>query len=148
MLDDRMAIFRQRVWSATATAGMNAGRIVDEIIADLFPETTDSARREGCDRMFRNGVLASVKALLKNSVSPEAQLDFAAISDDFASIVKKLHSQTYWVEAIEAHIPVPQLIAQPELLDDARRFMRRKGEECLAEADRLDDLYAAVTGAK
>ena len=35
--------------------------------------------------------------------------------------------------------------AEAALLDDARRFMRRKGIECLAEADRLDALYAAVT---
>jgi len=30
------------------------------------------------------------------------------------------------------------------LLDDARRFMRRKGIECLSEANRLDALFAAV----
>ena len=41
---------------------------------------------------------------------------------------------------------VPDLIAEPDLLDDARRFMRRKGLECLAEANRLDALYTAVTG--
>jgi hypothetical protein len=32
-----------------------------------------------------------------------------------------------------------------DLLEDARRSMRRKALECLAEADRLYALYAAVT---
>jgi hypothetical protein len=36
-------------------------------------------------------------------------------------------------------------IADLDLLEDARRSMRRKALECLAEADRLDALYAAVT---
>jgi hypothetical protein len=31
------------------------------------------------------------------------------------------------------------------LLEEKRRAMRRKGLECLAEADQLDALYAAVT---
>ncbi len=35
--------------------------------------------------------------------------------------------------------------ADPALLAEARRSMRRKALECLAEADRLDALYAAVT---
>jgi hypothetical protein len=32
-----------------------------------------------------------------------------------------------------------------DVLEDARRAMRRNALECLAEADRLDALYAAVT---
>jgi hypothetical protein len=36
-------------------------------------------------------------------------------------------------------------IGDRDLLEDARRAMRRKALECLAEADRLDALYAAVT---
>lgn len=35
--------------------------------------------------------------------------------------------------------------ADLDLLEDARRSMRRKALECLAEADRLDALYGAVT---
>ena len=36
----------------------------------------------------------------------------------------------------------------PALLDEMRRFMRRQALDHLAEADRLDALYAAVTGEK
>jgi hypothetical protein len=36
-------------------------------------------------------------------------------------------------------------IADPDLLEEARRSMRRKALEYLAEADRLDALYEAVT---
>ena len=35
--------------------------------------------------------------------------------------------------------------ADPALLAEARRSMRRKALECLAEADRLDALFAAIT---
>jgi hypothetical protein len=35
--------------------------------------------------------------------------------------------------------------ADLDLLEYARRAMRRKALECLAEADRLDALYGAVT---
>jgi hypothetical protein len=36
----------------------------------------------------------------------------------------------------------------PVLLDEMRRAMRRQAFEHLAEADRLDALYAAITGEK
>jgi hypothetical protein len=36
-------------------------------------------------------------------------------------------------------------ITDLDLLEDARRSMRRKALECLDEADRLDALYVAVT---
>ena len=36
-------------------------------------------------------------------------------------------------------------IADLDLLEDARHSMRRKALECLAEADRLDALFAAIT---
>jgi hypothetical protein len=49
------------------------------------------------------------------------------------------------VESADEYVDVPSLIAEPALLNDARKFMRRKGEECLAEAKILDELYAAVT---
>jgi len=59
--------------------------------------------------------------------------------------VKDLRSKSYFVESAEEYVAVPDLIVEPDLLDDARRFMRRKGVECLTEADRLDALFAAVT---
>ena len=63
----------------------------------------------------------------------------------FAPLVKDLRSKSYFVESAAEYVAIPHLIAEPELLDDARRFMRRKGKECLDEADRLDALFAAVT---
>jgi hypothetical protein len=39
-------------------------------------------------------------------------------------------------------------IADLGLLEDARRAMRRKALECLAEADRLDALFVAVTSTR
>ena len=58
--------------------------------------------------------------------------------------MQDLRSKSYFVESAEEYVLIPDLIAEPPLLDDARRFMRQKGKECLDEADRLDALYAAV----
>ena len=41
--------------------------------------------------------------------------------------------------------PHSRSIADPVLLDDARKHLRRKGDQTIEEARRLDQLYAAVT---
>jgi len=87
-----------------------------------------------------------VKRILRNRHDGLTQTDFADRCDAFAPLVSDLRSKSYFVESAQEYVVVPDLIAEPDLLDDARRFMRRKGLECLAEADRLDALYAAVTG--
>ena len=48
---------------------------------------------------------------------------------------------------MKTHPPSPSNPTDdPVLLDEMRRAMRRQALEHLAEADRLDALYAAVTG--
>ena len=60
-------------------------------------------------------------------------------------LIKRLQRPSYFVPELDTEIPVAELIAEPLHLDAARRFMRGKGMECLAEADRLDRLYQAVS---
>jgi hypothetical protein len=96
--------------------------------------------------MLRNGVIKAVTRVLRSSSRLEPdQTDLASIDPTFRPIVETLGSGTYYVEALEEQVPVGKLISDPGLLDDARKFMRRKGLECLAEAERLDALYEAVT---
>ena len=97
-------------------------------------------------RMLRTGIISEVKRILRNRDDGLGQGDFADRCDAFAPLVRDLRSKSYFVESAAEYVVVPDLIAEPDLLDDARQFMRRKGLECLAEADRLDALYAAVTG--
>ena len=146
MLDSQSAAFAERVWEIAARLGNNAPRIADDIMGTAFPLTCSQARAEGALRMLRTGIISEVKRILRNHDEGLGQTDFAEICEGFAPLVKELRSKSYFVESAEEYVGIPDLIADPELLDDARHFMRRKGKECLDEADRLDALYAAVTG--
>ena len=146
MLDSQSAAFAERVWEVASQLGNNAPKIADDIMGEAFPLTCSQARAEGAMRMLRIGIISEVKRILRNRDDGLGQGDFADRCDAFAPLVRDLRSKSYFVESAEEYVVVPDLIAEPDLLDGARRFMRRKGLECLAEADRLDALYAAVTG--
>lgn len=147
MLTDKLQPFYNRVHEAMMEVGNNAPRIADRVIAEAFPETADAAEREGADRMLRDGVIQHLTKYLKRSGDMPAvvQGDFAAISEEFMPIVDRLQSHSHYVPSLQMHIPVGALIAQPEWLDEARKFKRQKGEETLAEADVLDELYHAIS---
>jgi hypothetical protein len=145
MLNSQSAAFAASVWEIASHLGNNAPRIADDIMEAAFPLTCSQARREGALRMLRTGIIFEVKRVLRNRDDSISQTDFAEVCEAFAPLVKKLRSKSYFVESADEYVGVPALIAEPELLDDARRFMRRKGIECLGEANRLDALFMAVT---
>jgi hypothetical protein len=145
MLDSQSAAFAERVWDYASRLGNNAPRIADEMMEAAFPLTCTQARQEGALRMLRTGIISEVKRILRNREDGLGQVDFAEVCEAFVPLVKDLRSKSYFVESAEEYVAVPDLIVEPDLLDDARRFMRRKGIECLTEADRLDALFAAVT---
>ena len=145
MLDSQSTAFAERVWDYASRLGNNAPRIADDMMGTAFPLTCTQARQEGALRMLRTGIITEVKRILRNCNDVLGQADFSEISETFAPFVRDLHSKSYFVESAEEYVTIPALIAEPELLDDARRFMRRKGVECIAEADRLDALFAVVT---
>lgn len=144
MLDSRSAAFAERVWGVAFQLGNNAPKIADDMMEAAFPLTCTQARQEGALRMLRTGIITEVKRILRTQEDAVGQVDFADICEAFAPLVKDLRSKSYFVESAEEYVAIPELVAEPALLDDARRFMRRKGKECLDEADRLDALYAAV----
>jgi len=146
MLDSQSAAFAERVWEVASQLGNNAPKIADDIMGEAFPLTCSQARAEGAMRMLRTGIISEVKRILRNRYDVTSQTDFADRCDAFAPLVSDLRSKSYFVESAEEYVAVPDLIEDPDLLNDARQFMRRKGRECLAEADRLDALYTAVTG--
>ena len=145
MLDSQSAAFAERVWDYASRLGNNAPKIADDIMEAAFPLTCTKARQEGALRMLRTGIITEVKRILRNRDDGLGQSDFAEVCEAFAPLVKKLRSKSYFVESAEEYVGIPALIAEPELLDDARQFMRRKGIECLGEANRLDALFMAVT---
>lgn len=145
MLNKRAPELNEIVWAAEAEVGGNPGKITDAILAENFPRTQAEAEIEGVEKLLRNGLLLEVKRILKTNTGPTKQIDFAEIEPAFQTFVSNLKRPSYWVEGEEELVSVADLIAHPEKLDDARRFMRRKGEECIEEARKLDDLYLAVT---
>lgn len=143
MLTDKLRPFVDAVNVAIAKHGKNAPAIADEVIGKVFPSTILAAEEEGADAMLRNGVIAKVKRMI--SVGGETgQMDFGGIAPDFLPIVKQLHSHSHFVPSACEYVHVSELIADPSLLDEARKFKRKKGEETIAEAEILDRLYSAV----
>ena len=136
--------FSHHVWEAVDRVGRSAPRIVDYILKSIFPRTADAAAAEGAARILRSGCIAEVKRVLHRPGGGLDQADFGDIDAAFLPIVKSLQRPSYFVPERDEEVPVAELIASPAELDAARRFMRRKGMECLAEADRLDRLYSAV----
>lgn len=144
-MNKQTATFAARVWEIASDVGNSAPKITDVVMEETFPLTCMEARQEGAFKMLRTGIITEVKRILRDRDDGTAQRDFGDLCQQFAPLIKDLKSRTYFVQSAEEYVSVPDLIAEPDLLDDARRFMRTKGMECLAEADRLDALYAAVT---
>lgn len=149
MLTEKLQPFYQCVHTAMMEVGNSAPRIADIVIPQAFPETYAAADREGAASMLRQGVINFLTAYLKrNANAPsDTQADFAEIDTAFKSIVGRLHNHSHYVPSLQEHMPIGVLIDNPKWLDEARKFKRMKGEETLAEADVLDDLFHAVTKA-
>ncbi|MDA0341181.1 MAG: hypothetical protein O3B74_06240 [Proteobacteria bacterium] len=146
MLSHRTPDFARYVWDAAARVGRSAPRIVDDILTAVFPKTTDAAGVEGATKMLRTGCISEVKRVLHAPHPDDCQVDFAEVDPSFMPLVKRLQRPSYFVPNLDMELTVADLIANPSHLDAARCFIRSKGMECLAEADRLDRLYQAVIG--
>lgn len=146
MLTDKLRHFHDAVNIAIAKHGKNPAAVANEVIGIAFPATIEAAEGEGADAMLRAGVVAKVKKMMTKEAEAD-QADFAAIAPDFLPIVKRLHGHSHFVPSLDEHVHVGALIADPALLDEARRFKRQKGDETIAEAEILDELYHAVTDA-
>lgn len=145
MLKKRAPDFHELVWQAATRVGNSAPRVTNEIVETAFPATLRCARDEGAEKMLRRGIISEVKRILRAAGEDADQHDFSQIDPVHWDAVRELKSRSYFVEGTDEYVSVPRLINEPDLLDDARRFMRKKGLECIAEANRLDDLYLAVT---
>lgn len=145
MLNRRISDFAAMVWEGKRRIGNNATRIADDLIARAFPRTVEEAAHEGADKMLRSGVIAEVKRILTKNIDDDETIDMATIDPSFGEIVVRLKKNKYFVEEIGEYVAVAELIKSPKLLDGARKLMRQKGEDCLAEAKVLDELYEAVS---
>ena len=146
MLKAVLADFYALADQARAKHGDSAPKVTDDIIARAFPETFAASQTEGCDTMFREGVKSAVAKYIRKPDTDTRQRTFDDIAPELMPLAMELGSVAYFVPVTGGgeYIGVPDLCADLPKLDAARGYMRQKGEECLREAKRLDDLYAAA----
>lgn len=122
------------------------GKIAEEVLPKLFPKTFKAASDEGASAHLLNGFTAAVRAHVKSlpMLAESAQETFFARHPKLFPYIQELSHHTYYSPNVDQYVSIFELCEKPELLDSARKFMRQKGEETIAEADRLDDLYNAV----
>lgn len=134
--------------TARAKFGDNAPKITDDILRKAFPDTVAASENEGCDKMLRVGVKSAVQQYIRKPLKDTRQRTLNDIDPDFLPVVEQLGSLAYFVPADDGgeYVGVPDLCHDRASLDAARKFMRIKGNETLAEADRLDQLYNAIFG--
>ncbi|MGH6979514.1 MAG: hypothetical protein ACRED4_09515 [Brevundimonas sp.] len=129
---------------AVADLGASGPKIADRIIGIAYPETTEAAKKEGCETYLRRGLISHVSRYLRRSGAAPAQVDMSEVAPGFRPIAQRLKSAAYYVPSVEEYVTIGSLIGHPDRLNEARAFMRTKGVECLAEARTLDLLYEAV----
>lgn len=146
MLKDVLSNFYVLADEARAKFGADAPKITSDIIAAAFPETVASAEVEGCDKMLHEGVKRAVSKYIRKPGRDTRNRTFNDIDPEFLPLVEDLGSVAYYVPHATGgeYVSVPDLCYDKGKLNAARKFMRVKGEETLAEANKLDALFEAV----
>jgi hypothetical protein len=147
MLKETLSHFYALADQARTTFRDSAPKVTDAIIDAAFPETVAASLTEGCHRMFREGVKEAVVKYMRKPCKHSRQRTFDDIAPKLMPLVEPLGSVAYYVPGRVGsgeYVSVPDLCHDQDALDAARKFMRRKGEETLSEADKLDQLYHAA----
>ncbi len=147
MRNSRSADITAMIRAAADRLGQNAPLVADDILKEAFPRTMEEAQSEGASSYLRAGFIVAVKRVLRTGSADGGQHDFEQIAESFRPFVRRLHQDSYYVEERGEYVPIGELIAKPTLMDDARKHLRRKGDETIEEARRLDQLYEAVLDA-
>lgn len=138
-------VLSDAVWEAVGKIGtMNTAKVVDHIIEEVLPETVATSRREGVYGMLRSGVMTHVRKILGAKIEEECAPSLFDLHQSLAPYASTLKRGAYYVESLDEFVSLARLVKETSLLDEARRYMRRKGEETLAEANALDKLYHAA----
>lgn len=133
--------------AANALGARSGPAVADAIIAQVFPKTLKSAKGESAEHILRNGLIAHVARVLKGTASQAVQNDFAALEATFGEYIKPLKNRSYFVPSREEYVALGDMIARPHEIKEAATSLRKHGRDCIDEADRLELLFEAVTGA-
>lgn len=144
MLNNKLQIFLQKVNEAVAIHGLNAKAVTDAVIVEAFPETISAAIDEGADSMLRNGVIDFLSSHFKRVPAHHPFQLSLDIPESVRPIVAKLKGEAHYVKKLGRYVPNAILISNRSWLNDARNYKRAKGNEVLAEAQLLDEIYVAL----
>lgn len=121
----------------------SAADITDRLLPRLYPNTQKASAGEGCNAYFRSGVMNAVRGVIANMPDPN-QGDFEQVHPGLLPYARTLRKKAYYVPELHEYVTISELLTTLELLDSARKHERKKGEETIAEAERLDALYFAA----
>jgi hypothetical protein len=146
MLDQKAATFSATVKGVIAALGTtNPARITEAVIDRLYPRTKAAAEDEGAFTFFQRGVTSGVISVNKRPAEARQQQHMADLYPELFPYISALTRASYYVPETEEYVSIGELIDCPSLLDAARRYLRQHGIDTIKEAERLDDLYQAVT---
>jgi hypothetical protein len=141
----------EAILAATEVEGASPPKIVDRIIEQQYPRTVTASKIEGAYTYFRDGLVAYVRAVLKRGGVEDSddrrQRDLSEIDADFRPMTTGLSHTDYFVPSRGVFVSLADLLRHLDQFDEARRYLRRKGEETIREADKLDELYFAAMAA-
>lgn len=146
MLNDKLRLYHEKKNEAVAIFGMSAAKVADHIIRQCFPDTVAAAEAEGCIYMLRAGLIQQLTNDFKHTAPIDEDQYLLDFPEPIQNIIGKLKGKSHYVTSQGLWIRNEDLFANREWLDDARRFKRAKGEEVLAEATVLDEIFEALYG--
>lgn len=143
MLHSQLTALNDLINEAMARVGMSPRAIADDVMPLAFPLSLPNLQAEGGEGLFRDGLVRHIKRVLDRPTTAD-QRDLSEIDGSFGALVERLPKRVFFVPSLDAFVWIGDLIQNPPQLDEARKFTRMKGEETLATAAALDQLYAAV----
>lgn len=144
----QLSAFYQYIDAARNRVRGDTGSIAAAVIFDAFPETVTASKGEGCERIFFAAVQEEIRDCIKKPKVPKNQLTWDDVPGFLVVLMKELKSEAFFVpddkgggELVDIGVVVKNL---PKL-DLARKYLRKKGDETLAEATRLDGIYFSAS---
>jgi len=144
MLHSQLGALNDLIVESMSRVGMTPSGIADDVLPLAFPLSLPSLQAEGGEGLLRDGLVRHIKRVLDRPAATPAQRDFSELDFAFGAIVDRLPKRVFFVPSRNVFVWIVDLINDPALLDEARLFTRKKGEETIATAVLLDQLYAAV----
>lgn len=160
MLKSKLEAFYAAVDAGRSQVGESPSRIADAILHDVFPQSYDATRSEGCDDMLRTGVIKAITRYITKPIVSERQMHMNDFAPDVLPYVEVLGKTAYLVPSAEGsdeddetktigfYVPIVDLVHDLGALEKACDFLDRKAGEVKAEANKLRALLTHLQSQK